>query len=372
MIKKKNILFLTNWYPTRENQNFGIFVKRHAECLAQNYKVTVYHLLFENGALPLKITAQVSDINENTYVIRFSGILYKFLYYMPRFVSLVVQKKIRAFQPEIKFDIIVSNVLFNAGIVGYFLSKKMKLKQVHIEHWSGIEKFIRRNFLRKKGLKALNNSSEIIVVSNQLKETLKFLEVSTNSSVVPNVISSYFKYKQVARTNEQIIFLAVANWGYPKRLDLIIESLNLLKLKNPTIEFKLILIGTGPLLTKDIENQIKFETERIETVDNLNLPEFYNKADFLLHFSDFETFSIVPLEALACGCPVIASRVGVLPEYINDSNGIIVENDTLEILASLEKSIQIKYSRINISDQIANKFSKDYVSKLFKEIIDEI
>ena len=232
MIKKKNILFLTNWYPTRENQSFGIFVKRHAECLAQNYKVTVYHLLFENGALPLKITAQVSDINENTYVIRFSGILYKFLYYMPRFVSLVVQKKIRAFQPETKFDIIVSNVLFNAGIVGYFLSKKMKLKQVHIEHWSGIEKFIRRNFLRKKGMKALNNSSEIIVVSNQLKETLKFLEVSTNSSVVPNVISSYFKYKQVARKNEQIIFLAVANWRYPKRLDLIIESLNMLKLKN--------------------------------------------------------------------------------------------------------------------------------------------
>lgn len=50
----------------------------------------------------------------------------------------------------------------------------MKLKQVHIEHWSGIEKFIRGNFLRKKGLKALNNSSEIIVVSNQLKETLNF------------------------------------------------------------------------------------------------------------------------------------------------------------------------------------------------------
>lgn len=372
MIKKKNILFLTNWYPTRENQSFGIFVKRHAECLAQNYKFTVYHLLFENGTLPLKITAHVSDINENTYVIRFSGILYKFLYYMPRFVSFVVQKKIRAFQPETKFDIIVSNVLFNAGIVGYFLSKKMKLKQVHIEHWSGIEKFIRGNFLRKKGLKALNNSSEIIVVSNQLKETLKFLEVSTNSSVVPNVISSYFKYKQVARTNEQIIFLAVANWRYPKRLDLVIESLNLLKHKNPTIEFKLILIGTGPLLTKDIENQIKFETERIETVDNLNLPEFYNKADFLLHFSDFETFSIVPLEALACGCPVIASRVGVLPEYINDSNGKIVDNDTLEIVASLEKSIQIKYSRMNISDQITNKFSKDYISKLFKEIIDEI
>ena len=112
--------------------------------------------------------------------------------------------------------------------------------------------------------------------------------------------------------------------------------------------------------------------ERIESVDNLNLPEFYNKADFLLHFSDFETFSIVPLEALACGCPVIASRVGVLPEYINDSNGKIVENDTLEIVASLEKSIHIKYSRMNISDQITNKFSKDYVSKLFKEIIDEI
>ena len=358
-MRKKNILFLTNWYPTRENQSFGIFVKRHAECLDQNYKVTVYHLLFENGTLPLKITAQVSDINENTYVIRFSGILYKFLYYMPRFVSLVVQKKIRAFQPETKFDIIVSNVIFNAGIVGYFLSKKMKLKQVHIEHWSGIEKFIRRNFLRKKGMKALNNSSEIIVVS-------------TNSSVVPNVISSYFNYKQVARKNEQIIFLAVANWRYPKRLDLIIESLNMLKLKNFTIEFKLILIGTGPSLTKDIENQIKFETERIETVDNLNLPEFYNKADFLLHFSDFETFSIVPLEALACGCPVIASRVGVLPEYINDSNGKIVENNTLEILASLEKSIQLKYSRMNISDQITNKFSKDYISKLFKEIIDEI
>ncbi len=366
MLKKKKILFLTNWYPTRENQSFGIFVKRHTECLAQNYKVTVFHLLFENGTLPLKITAQVSDINENTYVIRFSGILYKFLYYMPRFVSLVVQKKIRAFQPETKFDLIVSNVLFNSGLIGYHLSKKLKLSQVHIEHWSGIENFIRRNILGKKGIRTLEQADTIFVVSRQLETTIKNFIPTAKILVVPNVISNYFSYRENFKDHNFINFIAVANWKYPKRIDLVLGGLKEFQNQNSHCKVNLKLIGKGPSLNEELIQKLNFNIERIEVVDNAELPDFYSQADFLLHFSDFETFSIVPLEALACGCPVIVSRVGVLPDFIDDSNGRIVENNVESIAVAIAECVAQKFSRKEISENIKNVFSMERISKQFQ------
>ena len=49
------------------------------------------------------------------------------------------------------------------------------------------------------------------------------------------------------------------------------------------------------------------------------LPSYYNAADICVVPSYYESFGLVALEAMACGTPVIASRVGGLPTFVKDS-----------------------------------------------------
>ena len=49
------------------------------------------------------------------------------------------------------------------------------------------------------------------------------------------------------------------------------------------------------------------------------LPSYYNAADICVVPSYYESFGLVALEAMSCGTPVIASRVGGLPTFVKDS-----------------------------------------------------
>jgi D-inositol-3-phosphate glycosyltransferase len=53
-------------------------------------------------------------------------------------------------------------------------------------------------------------------------------------------------------------------------------------------------------------------------VDHEKLPLFYNAADVLVMPSFYESFGLVALEAMACGTPVVASRVGGLTSAVSD------------------------------------------------------
>ena len=49
------------------------------------------------------------------------------------------------------------------------------------------------------------------------------------------------------------------------------------------------------------------------------------RADFLVLPSLGETFSVVVVEAMACGLPVVATRVGGVPELVDEQTGLLVE-----------------------------------------------
>jgi D-inositol-3-phosphate glycosyltransferase len=78
------------------------------------------------------------------------------------------------------------------------------------------------------------------------------------------------------------------------------------------------------------------------SVSQHSLPVYYSAADVTVNPSYYETFNLVSLETMACGTPLVSTKVGVATDIIvNGKNGYLVEsNAPLELARGIESVIQ--------------------------------
>ena len=121
-----------------------------------------------------------------------------------------------------------------------------------------------------------------------------------------------------------------------------------------------------------IENSVIFT----DFIPLEHLPIFYNASEFLVYPSFYEGFGLPPLEAMACGTPVIASNVTSIPEICSDSALLIDPNNIDDLSLSMNKLLDdnsLRLSMIEAGLKTSNKYSwintaKDTI-KAYKSII---
>jgi glycosyltransferase involved in cell wall biosynthesis len=104
-------------------------------------------------------------------------------------------------------------------------------------------------------------------------------------------------------------------------------------------------------------------TERIRFLGNVeqagdNLLNLYNGADLFVFLSFYEAWTSPPLEAMACGTPVITSNCSSLPETVGEGAIQIDPNDTIALANEMERVLSDK-----ILQQELIKKGFDHVSK---------
>ncbi len=133
-----------------------------------------------------------------------------------------------------------------------------------------------------------------------------------NISVVYNAVNEIFKPKKI-ETNPKYI-LAVSSLNYQKNFHFLVKAFNQLDDKST----KLYLVGSINKNFTSIEllSEIEKNTNIVfkGRVDDNELIELYSNAICFVYPSLYEGFGIPPLEAQACGCPVVCSNVASLPE----------------------------------------------------------
>ena len=107
-----------------------------------------------------------------------------------------------------------------------------------------------------------------------------------------------------------------------KNIEGIIQAFHLLK-KHQNLEHKLVLVGKPTWHSKTLEGLVSdlgLENDVVFTGPIFEeLPVVYNLADLFIFPSHYEAFGAVPLEAMACGIPVVTSDRGGLPEVVGDA-----------------------------------------------------
>ncbi len=134
--------------------------------------------------------------------------------------------------------------------------------------------------------------------------------------------------------------LAVGSLQPRKNLQRLIRAYGQLRGAHPDLGHRLVIAGRELWLTSEIYREVKREPwarDIIFTgyVSDEDLPALYRHASALVYPSIFEGFGLPPLEAMACGTPVVASNTGSLPEICGTAARLIDPYDVV----SIEKGI---------------------------------
>ena len=178
---------------------------------------------------------------------------------------------------------------------------------------------------------------KIICISEAVKNVLSKvirdhsrLEL-VNSAIEINPEIRQHKLKDI---NSEIVIGYVAAFTEEKNHYDFIKIARLLLSKYPERTYKFLLVGGGKLLNRvkedchDIEDDISF-SGFVEDVQ-----EMYGKIDILLHTSSSEAMGTAILDAMQWGIPIVASKVGGIPEIVEDGkNGFLYTPGMVESAA---------------------------------------
>jgi glycosyltransferase involved in cell wall biosynthesis len=126
-----------------------------------------------------------------------------------------------------------------------------------------------------------------------------------------------------------------------KNLDTLIQAFYRLKCSG-SFDHKLVIVGRKGWLYDQLFIRIKeldLESDIIFTgfVPDEELPFIYDRAKVFLYLSLFEGFGLPPLEAMACGVPVITSNTTSLPEVVSDAGITVSPTDVDAVVLAMQQ-----------------------------------
>jgi glycosyltransferase involved in cell wall biosynthesis len=149
-------------------------------------------------------------------------------------------------------------------------------------------------------------------------------------------------HEPVPTADSSLVIGAVSVLRPEKALDLLQEAFARVRLANPRM--KLVIVGSGPELPKLLANNVRLglQDDCAFVPATSSVPQYLRAFDIFVSCSRSEAFSNTILEAMACGCSVVGSRVGGTPELIGeDERGLLFQpGDAGDLAAKLTALIE--------------------------------
>jgi glycosyltransferase involved in cell wall biosynthesis len=381
-MKRLKVLFITAWYPTKEQPVAGMFVREHAKAVRLYDDVVILHCAgldpnlkglwrleqetdesLTEGIPTYRVWYRRSPVPKTSYLVYLRSVLQSF-------------RRIAAqgFRP----DIIHAHV-YKAGVPAVLTGKFYRLPTVITEHYTVFPMRTLSKTEVTKARLAFTFADRVCTVSQFLLDAIQSYGIKAEFKVVPNVINTQLFYSKKKRPNSPLKDIAYISMlsQHRKGLDYLLRALGLLREKRS--DFHLHVIGEGPL-REYYENLVRvlgledFVTfyGRLPTEQSAAL---LRKSHLFVLPSLFENFSVATAEAMATGTPVLATRCGGPEEFVTDDVGLLVPPGDAEALyKGLDYMLDHleRFSPDQISRYVTERFSPERVGAQLHTIYQEL
>ena len=375
------VLYLTQWYPHRYDAMAGLFVRNHAEAaVRQGVDVCV---LYCHPVERIE-TGEVMEVVEQET----NGVREVYVYHTCHALRALWRGRDEVLKRWGMPDVCQVNVLSKNILLAYAMYVRWNVPYVLVEHWSG---YLPQNgdYLRNTSALqrrvyeyAAKQAKSILPVSSMLKNAMKTCGIdNAHWQPIYNVVNDCF-FEETLRPEAKAPYrlLHVSCFDEKaKNVRGILNAMQLLRAKRQ--DFCLTIIGTGADFESDRQYAEELGLTASGTVcfEGEKTPEevcaAMQQAHVFVLFSRYETSGVVLAECMAVGLPVVASRVGGIPEIVNAETGMLVPSEDEQTLAETIDTMLAalpKFSAETIrryGEQYSFESVGKYLRKLYESVL---
>ena len=351
------ILFTTAWYPNRKDAGDGVFIQKHAKAVARLNDVAVLMVQTDVAVRGLRIEVCPKESRDKS--------LHEVLVYVPktRFEIPLITGLLRLFWLMMGYfkgyrfikknywqgerpEVCHVNVLTRAAGLPWLLLKLHHIPYIITEHWSRYARegaYPDSAMQLRLGRRFVKDASYVCPVSLNLEQNMKKWGLENRHYTrIGNVVDTdTFVPASKVKVGSKVTFVHVS-WmrDDSKNISGILRTAARLKEQNQDFHIDFIGEGNDKPKLKEYSRELGLDemVSFLPAKTGRDLADALQRHDALLMFSYFENQPVSVLEALACGLPVIATKVGTIPAMLAQNRGITVEpgneSELQEVLAA--------------------------------------
>jgi glycosyltransferase involved in cell wall biosynthesis len=350
------VLFVTTSWPTEDSPLDGVFVREHAQAAAEFADVRVLHLHRAPGGLD-----RAGD-DPPMWRLGYRRLPRPFSYAA---FLLGPLRAMRGWSPD---------VVHTHSFLATLAALPLRRPVVYSEHWTVFlpesPHELSASMRRAAGF-ALKRADIVLPVSADLRDELAVLAPRARMRVVPNVVDErVFHPAEGTLEPERLLTAGLLDDGR-KGVDIILEALAQAS-DAPGLD----IAGDGEKRTEYEELATHLGLESVVTFHGLltkpELAALMRSARLFVLGSRYENNPCVVLEALVSGLPVVATRVGGVPELVDETNGMLVEPGDPERLAcAIAEALGRPFDRHQIARRAREQYGRDHVGAQLAEVYEE-
>jgi len=336
------ILVVSGAYPSSIDPSRGIFVHQRVRALAELSGVDVHVISPTPWAPPLRAVAKWHDLSRMPRSEVLDGITIdrpRYLlppkvggYFHPQFMAPTLLKSARRLQKKFRFDLIDAHFVYAAGVAATKVAKTLDVPICLTGRGEDMLRFPSMPFKGKRIRWALQNADAFVGVSRQIAQAMITHGANPDRvTTIPNGVdvdqfrpkSTEACRKMLGLPRDRQILLTVGDRIELKGFHVIVEALPEILKSHPNAMY--VCVGGPGRHGRDYTHEIQSRIDRLGLGDRVllagpqshdKLVDWYNAADLYVLASSREGSPNALLEALACGLPAVATRVGGAPDEL--------------------------------------------------------
>lgn len=366
---RPRVLFLTSSYPTRTGPAVGVFVLEHARAVAPHADVAVVHLERRHDAR--RVSVERDDGAEfPTWHVRYP--------YRPTALSIIASvvagvagyRAVRrsGFEPDV-----LHAHFFLAALPAALIAKVTGIPLVETEQWTIFlpeDPAALTPTLRLGARAALRVARLVMPVSHSLESAMARAGVPGPFRVVPNAVDTSLFHPGPGGGGERLATVGALN--AQKGVDVLLRAFARVRAARPGVTLDV--VGDGPDRSSCERLCRELGLDGAVTFHGIlakeRIADMLAHSDLFVLASRFDNNPCALVEAQAAGLPIVATRVGGIPEVVDDFGELAERDDVEGIAAAILRALDDarRYDRDAIAARARALYSVEEVGGAFAEV----